>query len=170
MGLVVLLHTMKSSPIVKNCQAPDVAADSCTVLNRLPSLLAELHTCHARHAGPGSDASMLGQQAVSIPSPSLHQCAAWTVKQQPCAMQAGSGAADRQPTRQHHRRQQACRDTCVYIDTTKHVMNPLLLPAGIIAEEVVEPLPPALVALSRRLVRWADADVLLVICVAHAAG
>ena len=37
--------------------------------------------------------------------------------------------------------------------------DPLLLPAGIIAEEVVEPLPPALVALSRRLVRWADTDV-----------
>ena len=71
MGLTVLLLTTKSSYLLKSCQAPDVAADSCTVLNWLPSLLAELHTWHARDAGPGSDASMQEPHAWSAGSQHL---------------------------------------------------------------------------------------------------
>ena len=62
------------------------------------------------------------------------------------------------------------RHLCVNRHNRTCKLTPLLLPAGIIAEEVVEPLPPALVALSRRLVRWADAVVLLAVCTAHSAG
>lgn len=58
----------------------------------------------------------------------------------------------------------------MYDKDNKSLENPLLLHAGIIAEEVVEPLPPALVALSKRLVRWANMNVLLLVCTAHPVG
>ena len=80
MGPVVLLLTLGSSLLVTICQAPDVALDSCTVLNWLPSLLSELHTFYARHAWPGSDASMqephaweAGRQLWHVSSPACIQ-------------------------------------------------------------------------------------------------